>query len=309
MATPKISVIVPVYNATAYLERCVGSLLLQTLSDFEILLIDDGSNDGSAELCDDYARKDSRVKVYHKPNGGVASARQLGVNKASGDYSIHIDPDDWVLPTMLEELYGVAVKSEADMVICDFTVVDERGEYCSIQQPHDNTPTTCLKQLLSGLLHGSLCNKLIRTALYKEFNISFVEGLNYCEDFMVCVQLFLHDIKIEYLAQSFYYYDQIVNDNSITRKYTINTLHQRLKFVEVLRERLQGEFAEELSTTIAGVAYECLRSGILSSREFAETFGCNKEDFKRSRYKRKRRLALCMAASGYQWLARCIIKR
>jgi len=126
MATPKISVIVPVYNATAYLERCVGSLLLQTLSDFEILLIDDGSNDGSAELCDDYARKDSRVKVYHKPNGGVASARQLGVNKASGDYSIHIDPDDWVLPTMLEELYGVAVKSEADMVICDFTVVDER---------------------------------------------------------------------------------------------------------------------------------------------------------------------------------------
>ena len=119
---PIISIIVPVYKAEAYLHRCVDSLLIQTFTDFEILLIDDGSPDRSGAICDVYAAKDQRVRVFHKENGGVSDARQFGVDHALGEYIIHADPDDWVDPTMLEELYRKACETDADIVIADFFV-------------------------------------------------------------------------------------------------------------------------------------------------------------------------------------------
>ena len=112
---PKISVIVPVYKAEAYLHRCIDSLLAQTFFDFEILLVDDGSPDRSGEICAEYARKDRRVRVFRKNNGGVSSARQCGIDNVVGEYSIHVDPDDWVEPTMLEELYEKAKKEAAPL--------------------------------------------------------------------------------------------------------------------------------------------------------------------------------------------------
>ena len=117
--TPVISIIVAVYKAESCLRRCVDSLLAQTFQDYEILLVDDGSPDRSGEICDEYARKDNRVRVFHKENGGVASARQCGMNNARGEYVIHADPDDWVEPNMLEELYGKAKEENADVLICD----------------------------------------------------------------------------------------------------------------------------------------------------------------------------------------------
>ena len=95
MLTPKISVIVPVYNTAKYLHRCLDSILQQSFKDFEVLLVDDGSTDNSGEICDEYAAKDSRVRVFHKENGGVASAREIGIENAVGLYSIHVDSDDW----------------------------------------------------------------------------------------------------------------------------------------------------------------------------------------------------------------------
>ena len=117
---PKISIIVPVYKAEAYIRRCIDSILAQTLTDFELLLIDDGSPDGSGEICDTYAATDSRIRVFHKENGGVGSARQFGLDNAIGEYTIHADPDDWVDSTMLEELYYKAIEDQADMVLCDY---------------------------------------------------------------------------------------------------------------------------------------------------------------------------------------------
>lgn len=117
---PAVSVIVPVYKAENYLCHCVDSLLAQTFPDFEILLIDDGSPDHSGDICDEYARKDSRVRVFHKENEGVSSTRQCGIDNAKGEYTIHADPDDWVEPDMLEELYKKAKEEDADVVICDF---------------------------------------------------------------------------------------------------------------------------------------------------------------------------------------------
>ena len=102
VVSPRVSIIVPVYKAEAYLHRCVESLLAQTFTDFEILLIDDGSPDRSGEICDEYAAKDPRVRVFHKENGGVSSARQCGMDHAEGEYTIHADLYDCVEPNMLE---------------------------------------------------------------------------------------------------------------------------------------------------------------------------------------------------------------
>lgn len=124
---PKVSIIIPVYKAESYLHRCIDSILAQTFADWELLLIDDGSPDRSGDICDEYAVKDKRIRVYHKKNGGVSSARQKGLDMARGEYVIHVDPDDWVEPSMLTELFAKAKAENADMVICDFYLDTKSG--------------------------------------------------------------------------------------------------------------------------------------------------------------------------------------
>lgn len=113
---PKISIIVPVYNAEKYLRECVESILLQTLSDLELILVDDGSTDSSPALCDQYAARDTRVKVIHKPNGRAASARNAGLRAASGEYIAFVDADDWISPDMYEKM----LQTGADVTLCDY---------------------------------------------------------------------------------------------------------------------------------------------------------------------------------------------
>lgn len=120
---PKISVIVPVYNAEKYLRECMESVLHQTLSDLELILVDDGSTDGSPALCDAYAAQDDRVKVIHKPNGHAASARNAGLRAASGEYIAFVDADDWISPDMYEKM----LQTGADVTLCDY--VRFRGEH------------------------------------------------------------------------------------------------------------------------------------------------------------------------------------
>ena len=112
-----VSVIVPVYNAERYLERCVNSIFAQTFMDYELILVDDGSTDDSGKMCDDYARSNPQVSVFHQTNQGVSAARQAGLDAATGEYVIFADPDDWVEPTMLEELFEVAINNDADVFI------------------------------------------------------------------------------------------------------------------------------------------------------------------------------------------------
>ena len=238
--TPDISVIVPVYKAEKYLHRCVDSILAQTFTNFELILVDDGSPDSSGALCDEYAQKDSRVKVIHKENGGVASARQCGMDNATGIYTIHADPDDWVETTMLEELYNKAIAENADMVICDFYVSESCGNTYKKQTLSGNDSQNVLDDLLYHRIHGSLWNKLIKRSCYTNNNIRFVEGLNYCEDYLVCVKCLMHNIKVTYLNKAFYYYDQIVNDDSITRRFTTKTIEQIKLFITNLEKILNN---------------------------------------------------------------------
>ena len=150
MSNISVSIIVPVYKAEAYLHRCVDSILAQTFTNWELLLIDDGSPDRSGAICDEYASKDARIRVFHKENGGVSSARQKGQDEARGEYTIHADHDDWVEPTMLEELYKKAKADDADMVICDYYMNDGKNQTYITQKPSNLDSNTVLKKNCSS---------------------------------------------------------------------------------------------------------------------------------------------------------------
>ena len=115
----KISVIIPLYNASSYLHHSIDSLLSQPFQDIEIILVDDGSTDGSAAICDEYAKKDSCISVFHEPHSGVAHSRQVGFEHATGDYILYVDADDQVDANMVSDMYDETTRQQADMVICD----------------------------------------------------------------------------------------------------------------------------------------------------------------------------------------------
>ncbi len=264
-----ISIIVPIYKAESYLCKCLNSLLAQTFSNFEILLIDDGSPDRSGQICDEYALQDSRIHVFHKSNGGVASARQCGIEHAQGEYTIHVDPDDWVELNMLELLYEKAKSENADMVICDF-YVENGGERIFVrQQPSDLKHEIVLRELFQHL-HGSCCNKLIRRSCYQRYNVFFPLDLSYSEDLFVCCSLLLHDIKVAYLNKAFYHYIQNVNENSIVRTRDVS---QDILLIHYLKKILPYDVYKDIALpklSFVMSKYLFLQSTI-STRKYRET--------------------------------------
>ena len=303
---PKISIIVPIYKAEAYLHRCLDSILAQTFTDFEVLLVDDGSPDKSGEICDLYALRDSRVRVIHKDNGGVSSARQCGIDNALGEYIIHADPDDWIESNMLEDLYLKAVDEDADMVICDYFV---NYIYSNEEKYHNQTPTALNNEtVLSDLfqhLHGSCWNKLIRRKCFEIFHIKFPEGISYCEDLYVHASLLLHPIKIAHLPKAYYHYVQDNNANSLVKKYNIDTYNHDFKLVASFNKLLSNskvaikvkEWGVEL---IVSRAY---RSRVFTSKQFKTHLGSYASDILHIKtipfYKR---LIYYMSCKGYYGL-------
>lgn len=267
---PQISIIVPVYNAEKYLHRCLDSILAQTFTDFELILVDDGSPDNSGKICDEYALKDSRIKVIHKENGGVALARQCGIDNAIGEFTIHVDPDDWVETNMLEELYQKACKEDADFVICNYFLDTQKDSNIISQRPTEENPKAILNDLLFHKLHGSLCNKLIKLSCYKNSNITFIENLNTSEDYLVCIKILKGEPKIAYLDKAFYHYYQ--NPTSITHQRNYKFYQMNKLLISELESFLGDEYNQVKAFHKAKIAQLCIRSNILSSKEFIKEF-------------------------------------
>ncbi len=298
---PAVSVIVPVYKAEKYLRKCVDSLLAQTFRDFEVLLVDDGSPDRSGEICDEYARKDNRVRVFHKENGGVSSARQCGLDNARGEYTIHADPDDWVEPNMLEELYRKAKAENADMVICDYYVNDNRGQRYVTQRPSALDHETVLRELFQQL-HGSCCNKLVRRACYKEFDVKFPKGISFCEDVYVNVALLKHCVTVAYLPNAFYHYMQGINPNSLVRSYTQDAYEHDVRLVAAFDELTRSEsyytlcHAHFLELSMS----RAFNAGVFTSKEFRKRFSAYRPFLKNApAISTLRRICLWLACCGF----------
>lgn len=172
---PKASIVVPVYNVEDYIEKCVSSILAQTEPDFELLLIDDGSTDNSAALCDSLAKSDARIKVIHQKNQGLGGARNTGINTAQGDWLLLIDSDDWIEPETLEKALATANSTAADIVVFGFRSVDMQGS--TLQNFADSLPKNTALTLKSHkeilFTAPSAANKLYKTSLFKNSDIRY----------------------------------------------------------------------------------------------------------------------------------------
>lgn len=231
----KMSVIMPVYNAEKCLRRAVDCIIAQSLREWELILIDDGSTDSSSVICNEYANCDSRICVIHKKNEGVSAARQLGLDLAKGDYIIHADSDDWCEKNMLESLYSKAIENDNDVVICDYYTNNGRHQELKKQEPSDLSPNTILRELFQQL-HGSCCNKIIKKSYYKKHSISFLKGIDYCEDLLFWCQIYIHeDVKTSYLPEAFYHYTT-ESETSITRSGSLKLFHDACAVIDKLNE-------------------------------------------------------------------------
>lgn len=215
-----VSVIVPVYNAEKYLKNCIDSILLQSYSTFEILIIDDGSSDNSWKIIRSYLSKDNRVKSFRKQNGGAGSARNLGLEHAQGEWVIFIDADDTIDPDYIEKL--ISVSQNVDLVICGMKLY--KNDIISFSKIFvDNatkknrfTTAELFQELRLYTLSGPVC-KLFRRTIIIENHVSFPENMNLGED-SVFVYTYLYFSDTISVIESYGYNVLFTNNNSLTKK-------------------------------------------------------------------------------------------
>lgn len=217
-----ISVIVPVYNVEKYLPRCIESILRQTYQNFELLLIDDGSPDRAGKICDSYAKKDARIRVVHKENAGVSSARNKGLDLAKGEYIAFIDSDDWVREDYLEKLLAPMLKYDVQMVVggTELRDIDFKKTYMPAQQLDLQTPDEDVAWeffIEKPTLSRGPCFKLYVKSIIEKYHIRFNETITWGED-----TIFLHEYwkkagKIFIISDCLYYYNRLVSSSAMTR--------------------------------------------------------------------------------------------
>ncbi|MEC5424037.1 glycosyltransferase [Virgibacillus sp. C22-A2] len=206
----KISIIVPIYNLHHLLQKCVDSILAQTFTEFELILVNDGSTDRSGNICDEYANLDKRVKVIHKENGGVASSRNAGLEVAIGKYIGFVDNDDYINEFMFETLYDNAIIHSSDIVVCDFQNVDE-DQHCNTMkfdseyrvQNFNNKEALNQIYTKKDATFVYSWNKLYRKHLFEDISYEFG---NLYDDESVAHKLLYHSEKVTYIQTVLYYY-------------------------------------------------------------------------------------------------------
>lgn len=230
---PKVSVIVPVYNTEQYLRECVDSLLKQTLTDIEIILVDDGSPDKSPFICDEYARLDSRVKVIHKENGGLSSARNVALDICQGEYIGFVDSDDFVEPTMFEELYNSAKNNDSDISICALYNYNEEN---------------VVEKLLPFDKNFYKDNEIIDAFLFPLLGENRSEKIQKIEGF-VCRQLFKRKIigNIRFKSEREYFAEDVMFDFDIYPLCkNISVVNKPLYFYRYNGESLSNKYRENV---------------------------------------------------------------
>ena len=252
---PLITIIVPVYNIENYLHQCIDSLLAQTYSNLEIILVDDGSKDNSGKICDDYAFVDSRIRVIHKSNGGLSDARNIGLSLAMGEYIGFVDSDDWIDPDMYELLLNSAIETGSYITVCGYyrEYVNQKLECCSKKKVY--TQEEALSKLLVNIeLQSHAVTKLYRKFLWD--NIEFPVGKFY-EDVLTTYKLFLRTNSVSVIDKCCYHYRQRIG--SITNNFECkkeNLLEAVYRYKSELA--LYSKYKSEIDFRILQVKYTLL---------------------------------------------------
>ncbi|MFD2214021.1 glycosyltransferase family 2 protein [Metabacillus endolithicus] len=216
---PLISIIVPIYKVEKYLSNCIDSILDQTFTDFELILVNDGSPDNCGLLCDEYAKEDDRIRVIHKENGGLSSARNAGIDVARGEYFAFVDSDDFIHKKMYEILYNVAKREKSDIVLCDYILANEEEsynltEYVFYDEVQNFSNMQVLMQLYSsnGVKFVVAWNKLYKKELFD--GLRYEEGRIH-EDEFIAHRILYKSSKVTFVPVNLYFYLQ--THNSIIR--------------------------------------------------------------------------------------------
>lgn len=259
-----ISVIVPIYNVKPYLKQCLESILHQTYPLLEILLIDDGSTDGSGEIADEYALKDKRIKVVHQQNAGLSAARNSGIREATGTYYLFVDSDDYIKEDMVEHLYGIICRNDAQIAVCGYYMVDEEERILADTEefPEEDLVTEkrywTIYQNSAYLYCLVVWNKLYHKDIFRR--LRFPEG-KLCEDVFILHKFLEQDPKITCSSSKKYYYRKrygsITNQNHcIHRIDSAEALLGRLYYFGRKRMYSEALFAFREAVDSFLIAYE-----------------------------------------------------
>lgn len=222
---PKISIIVPVYNVELYLEKCVDSILAQTFTDFQLILVNDGSTDNSGEICNDFARRDDRILAIHRGNEGVSSAKNIGLNLARSEYIIFVDADDWIERPMLDILYTSMVLNSVELAVSG-TIVDyisclnkSKIYQCDLEGRY-NLYNGC--DIFSELSNNNLLNfchgKMFKKSIIDQMHLRFLENVTLAEDTLFLISYLQNSCNIYMNRGNFYHYVQH-SSSSLAYKY------------------------------------------------------------------------------------------
>lgn len=266
MATPKVSVTVPVYNTSRYLKQCLDSLARQTLSDIEFIIVDDGSTDGSGDICDEYAAGDNRFRVIHQPNGGLSVARQTGLDAARGEYVIVCDSDDWAAPDMYEKLYQKAKETDADIAMClHFSEYDGGKSVVSGHLFKYLTIPEFTKELLQTAAHSSW-SKLYKRSLFAKSGATYEPGINLGEDALILYKLLKANPKIVQINKPLYHYRRLFGESTYTNRLRMSHIKQLLFILNWLQTNYNSTiYRDGLFQKKINLAFSCLRTSDLDA--------------------------------------------
>ncbi len=253
---PSISIIVPVFNTERFLERCIESLLKQTIEDLEIILVDDGSEDKSSQICDEYLKKDRRIKVIHKKNEGLGLARNSGMKIARGEYITFVDSDDYVEKNIYQLMLKKIKKTDSDTCFCYFSrknnankIIDDtlQDNYLLFENVNNfildmvGAPPNNYKDTIFDM---SVCKGLFSNEIIKKHNIQFVsERKLICEDLIFEIDYLKYSKRVCIEKKPLYIYCE--NDGSLTHKYYSNRLSKEKELYSVIDKKLNKLFARE----------------------------------------------------------------
>ena len=277
----KVSIIVPVYNSSNCLKKCLESLINQTLKDIEIIMVNDGSTDNSKDIILKYQKKDKRIILINKKNGGQASARNVGLKHAKGEYISFVDSDDYVDKNMCKDALNTMIKSDCDILVFDYFVTDYKNtNYYKV-----------LKELSTGNINNkqfffaSACpwNKIYKKTFLLDNKFSFPEGMIY-EDYAAIIPLIKYNPRIFYINKAYYYY-YLSNESKIRKKEYNKKYEDIFKANEILLNILKDtEYTEELEYM---VAYHMLYEGSLNFYKYNKLENIDKiSDFIKRNFKK-----------------------
>lgn len=281
---PDISIICAIYNSERTIRRCIDSILSQSETNFELILVNDGSIDSSGRICDEYALSDSRVKIVHKENEGVAATRQVGIEIAAGEYMMHVDPDDWIEPDALQIMLNAVRKTNALIAICDYCLIERNGMKIIRQSPATLTSSSMIEGILDGYLLGGVCNKLISRKLYGG-GTKFTRGIDYCEDVLYLAELCsFNNFTISYVDKPLYNYDKSEGLSITSGKFTKQKYRSYKRFISQLGIVYPCLSDNHLTRMVSELALKAFANDFLTPKEFYEDFHKQRKYIKLSKY-------------------------